>query len=686
MSSRSWHSSIPLFSSQQDDLKNHRQFLLDLVDKHQLQVPSSITKELIEKNGSNFLKEYRSLEEALEILFPERKEESSVQTINHPQKFTKNFFKNETHRRNQIDVILQSEGIHSVFDNRIREISMATIRRYPGGNSIMRYYKDLYDLFHSLYPEVVNWHEVFGKQLFSFPSYWNSEKNRRDFISRIASQKGLVDVHDYKKITKKDIFNAGGKLLLKEYDSVSNILASLYEEHKHLEEFKIRGKCFMEIEKRMIHQNKKAFFPWISKEEQKKILDLAKEDLGIKDIEEWNKISVDDFYRVGLKPMIIHYISIQDLFYQIYPNNSWDYINSDIIKKPNGYFEIIEHHRIFLEQIQYHLSLSTPQDLLELTRKNIIEKGGRRFLSHYTSVQDSIIKCFPELKIQFNKEKEPLPRNYWKSKKNRKLFLDKFALDNDIKTPEDWMKVKFRDIIYNGGVGLMKYYSGFSDALESIYPDINWSDYMRDRKPPGYWKSKENVINFLQTVEKQFYIREKKDWYRISQRQIFELDGGGLLSSHGGKFINVLKFAYPDEKWDKKLLRINRKRAEQRMLFISLKHLIPNTEIIEDFLHWEINRKNNVSVELDIFIPEYSLAFEYQGEHHFMDIPSMGYLEQYQCRDAEKKELCTQYGITLVEVPYWIKTNPTDLYSYFKSLDIPLLNRLLVYPKDTIIQ
>jgi len=47
------------------------------------------------------------------------------------------------------------------------------------------------------------------------------------------------------------------------------------------------------------------------------------------------------------------------------------------------------------------------------------------------------------------------------------------------------------------------------------------------------------------------------------------------------------------------------------------------------------------------------LAFEYQGEQHYSDSFSMGAQWKYVQRDQEKRIVCEQNGITLIEVPYW---------------------------------
>ena len=60
-------------------------------------------------------------------------------------------------------------------------------------------------------------------------------------------------------------------------------------------------------------------------------------------------------------------------------------------------------------------------------------------------------------------------------------------------------------------------------------------------------------------------------------------------------------------------------------------------------------------MEIDVYLPELEMAFEYQGEGHFMALKIWGGeigLKKRQERDAEKRHACASKGITLVEVPY----------------------------------
>jgi hypothetical protein len=91
-------------------------------------------------------------------------------------------------------------------------------------------------------------------------------------------------------------------------------------------------------------------------------------------------------------------------------------------------------------------------------------------------------------------------------------------------------------------------------------------------------------------------------------------------------------------------------------------------------------------MELDIYLPSLSLAFEYQGEQHYHNNFLSGSPEALQLRDTEKKKACRNYGITLFQVPYWWdkdKKSITALIAHYRPdlLSAPTNNEGILWTK-----
>jgi len=153
--------------------------------------------------------------------------------------------------------------------------------------------------------------------------------------------------------------------------------------------------------------------------------------------------------------------------------------------------------------------------------------------------------------------------------------------------------------------------------LIKIYPEINWNIFTcRKTVPRGFWDSAENKRKFIEKIRRDFDIKSSEEWSRISREQIFKFRGAGVLSKTGN-LRGVLRDVFPNQEWrDEKFMRRN-KKARQRWLTLKISEIFENFEVIEDFKNTEISKKAGLSVEIDIFIPELKLGFEYQGEHHF---------------------------------------------------------------------
>jgi hypothetical protein len=88
----------------------------------------------------------------------------------------------------------------------------------------------------------------------------------------------------------------------------------------------------------------------------------------------------------------------------------------------------------------------------------------------------------------------------------------------------------------------------------------------------------------------------------------------------------------------------------ETLLYKIISNLYPNNQIIRHFRPDWLNR-----LELDIYLPELKLAFEYQGQQHFYSVKAWGgekALLDVQARDKTKSYLCKLNGINLITIDY----------------------------------
>ena len=70
----------------------------------------------------------------------------------------------------------------------------------------------------------------------------------------------------------------------------------------------------------------------------------------------------------------------------------------------------------------------------------------------------------------------------------------------------------------------------------------------------------------------------------------------------------------------------------------------------------------------DFFLPKYNMCIEFDGQHHFMDIPTRSKLEDVQRHDIIKDKYCKDNGIKMLRIPYYDGHHIEDILT--KELEI----------------
>ena len=401
---------------------------------------------------------------------------------------------------------------------------------------------------------------------------------------------------------------------------------------------------------------------WEKFSTQKEFLENLRQKLNF-EVEDFEQMTLTKFrLHGGTNLLNLYHQNIYEIFQTHYPTHQWDKYKH--FKANYGYWETRSNLKNFFDNLYNKLNFKTWKDWYKLKNKTIIENGGNSILQKNSGSLFFLLKrLYPQHDWNIL-ENIRFPNGFWHSIENQRLFLTDFAKKFNIENYEQWYEITNQKIIKNRGGGLLNMYNGsLFDALKSIFPDENWN-LMKSSKRNRIQNKKEFSIHLI----KEFSIEKKEDWYRISNKQIKNSNCACLIHSNSSLFRFLSNF-YDDQQWNQSYFLQSIKRSAQRALFINIKRLIDKQIVMEEYYHPLLKFKSGSFVQFDVFVPSIEIAFEYQGEQHFDDIPSnFASIEACLFRDSEKKSLCDLFGIRLITVPYWWNSRDfLSLHSLFHS-------------------
>lgn len=254
----------------------------------------------------------------------------------------------------------------------------------------------------------------------------------------------------------------------------------------------------------------------------------------------------------------------------------------------------------------------------------------------------------------------------WKDTRYHRQLFDHVKKKMNLMRWEDWYHVR-RSELESFGIHPSVwscYGNSHMVAIASVYSsDFKWKMWRFDNVPDHYWEDSANVRRFLDDARLELGIRELDDWYTVSTQQLANLGGRSVISLHGG-LEQFITSSYPDHRW------ISRKFHEkvypskrQHELFGLISRLLPHHDILMDHPHPHLSYDHSDRhIELDIFIPSLSLAFEHHGEQHYQSQDFISkQLQERMVKDRERRMKCDMAGITLIEIPYWVQLKSEDI-------------------------
>eukprot|EP01114_Cavostelium_apophysatum_P017306 TRINITY_DN5113_c0_g2_i1.p1 TRINITY_DN5113_c0_g2~~TRINITY_DN5113_c0_g2_i1.p1 ORF type:complete len:393 (-),score=65.41 TRINITY_DN5113_c0_g2_i1:145-1323(-) len=132
---------------------------------------------------------------------------------------------------------------------------------------------------------------------------------------------------------------------------------------------------------------------------------------------------------------------------------------------------------------------------------------------------------------------------YWLDRGNARRFLDDLHQKLELRSFEDWYKVKTRSVTQNGGGGLLNAYGGsLRRAVQQLYPEYLWDGTRWSiRLSKGFWALESNRRKFIADLELKIGIVNLEDWYKVSKDELFAKGGRKLIDQYGSLFNALLQ-------------------------------------------------------------------------------------------------------------------------------------------------
>jgi hypothetical protein len=591
---------------------------------------------------------------------------------------------------------------------------------HSGGAMIENYYNgSISKMLADIYPEY-DW-DV--RKFTQAPNgYWNDDQNCREFLEELGAKLGYKEMDDWYQLSNRELamHGGGGGLNSRFNGSPLQMLRYFYPENDWLEfRFSSAPKGYWDSPDSLVrymywlgevlefnnmedwykvtqadfannHGNAPityhdsspsavvmAAFPeydwlpwkfstapmntWNNREIFAQYMDWTGEKLGYTKPDDWYRVEGKDFEYGG--GMLSHYDgspskAVMD-YLPDYDWKEWRFNHTSL-----SFWKSQNNRRRYMDWLGNKLGYQKPDDWYHVTQDDFHSNHGYPIFGH---VGKTLLSVLEEYLPNFEWKPwlmEPAPFNFWKDMINQRVYMDWLSEKLAIVHLDNWYKYTnqiFYD--YHGG-GLLNYYNNSSTKLIiSIYSDHNWKEWLFVNAPMRFWDSKENRHRYLDWLGKQLGFKEPNDWYNITRRDFARKSGGGLLWNQRCSHIDAVMEHFPDIEWDKN--RFKKIGKNERRLLSIVQTIFPDMETIsqhrDDTLRFS---HTNHKMELDIWVPELNLAFEYQGEQHYQEFwrgvkqtSGRQNLESQRLRDEEKRQACKENQIALIEIPYtWDKT------------------------------
>jgi len=230
-------------------------------------------------------------------------------------------------------------------------------------------------------------------------------------------------------------------------------------------------------------------------------------------------------------------------------------------------------------------------------------------------------------------------------RKSRKQYYKQYRLEHkeEIKEQNKQYKLEHKEEIKEQN---KQYYLDNQEKIKQYRLDNQ--EKIKEQNKQYYLDNQEKIKQY-KLEHKEEIKEQKKQYYLDNQEKIkqYYLDNQEKIKQY---YLEQNKIENSRRK-KLGLPLINEGFRNEMELLVIIHFLFSQYEILTHHRSWN----EDWGLELDIYIPELKLAFEYNGKQHYELIEFFHTEEEFeaqQYRDRCKKKICKLKGITLIKIKY----------------------------------
>lgn len=559
------------------------------------------------------------------------------------------YWESETNRKAFLEALGRTFGVRAPADwQRVRRKDVVD---HGGSGLLQRYDNSLTNALVDAFPENKELQKALdGEGMKKTKGYWDSAVNRQKFLEGVKKDFNITTPADWKNVAVTDVIQLGGRGLLDRYNG--SLLRALLDADIELEEG-VTERDFM-------HRMPRGH--WNNMENRRKLLESVAEKHGVRSVEDWQKVRHADLLNAGAGALLVEKNgSVFELLKETFPEQFEGVTEEECRgRRAKNYWASRENRRALMDSIAQEFGITEKSHWKAVKANDLKDRGAGALLTKFSGSIFHLLKdTYPEQEWIGTECRQRAPKAHWDSKENRRIAVEEVEEKLGITERDEWRSVT-PAILKEMGLGgiLSEYGNSVFNMLQDVFPEREWPKFeCRPVVKQDYWLSTNNVKLFISFTEKHLQLSDKSEWFRVSLDQLRTVPGGRSFLKSGISLSTALKLAYPEDDWTITDHMRVLKKSSQRHLRTRVSGLFPGREIVEDshlpVMQVDKNKTQGPALELDIYLPHLKLAFEYNGEHHYNEVPVFGPIDDIIERDREKRELCEKHGIRLIEVPYW---------------------------------